>query len=265
MLISRKAGTVMDSTSRGPVRIDVPADTGITNSIDQQGADDQQRSPPRAHITSRRNVNAQRVAAFLKGILVGGARPVTELEAKARAAGLLGDRHHIGDAKAFKSAKRRLGITSRRDGFGRGGGGPGNCPPCPTLRRRRLRARPVHRLLSGSRPSAIVTVPPISVLPPSRRGQIKADTHEKGPISAFDRVLLHKEKGEVRAICLTLFRFGKWQGSRNSKNATREQRPDWRQVPKPSKQHRQLPRTQRPRCARLDVRRQRKTPREARL
>jgi len=60
------------------------------------------------------------------------------------------------------------------------------------------------------------------------------DTHEKGPISAFDRVLLHKEKGEVRAICLTLFRFGKWQGSRNSKNATREQRPDWRQVPKPS-------------------------------
>lgn len=135
----------MDSTSRGPVRIDVPADTGITNSIDQQGADDQQRSPPRAHITSRRNVNAQRVAAFLKGILVGGARPVTELEAKARAAGLLGDRHHIGDAKAFKSAKRRLGITSRRDGFGRGGGGSwelpalsdtptatAESPPCPS-------------------------------------------------------------------------------------------------------------------------------------
>jgi hypothetical protein len=27
-----------------------------------------------------------------------------------------------GDAKKFRGAKKRLGITSRRDGFGRGGG-----------------------------------------------------------------------------------------------------------------------------------------------
>jgi hypothetical protein len=38
----------------------------------------------------------------------------------------------------------------------------------------------------------------------------------------------------LRAICLTLFRFGKRQGSRNSKNATRKERPERRQVPKPS-------------------------------
>jgi hypothetical protein len=56
-----------------------------------------------------------------------------------------------------------------------------------------------------------------------------AETHEDGPISTFDCVqLLHKVKGEVRAICLTLFRFGKRQGSRNSKNATRQKRPNWR-------------------------------------
>jgi hypothetical protein len=61
------------------------------------------------------------IAVFLESALAGGAVPVAALEERARSAGLLGEHNHIGDAKRFKSAKKRLGIVSRRDGFGRGG------------------------------------------------------------------------------------------------------------------------------------------------
>jgi hypothetical protein len=40
---------------------------------------------------------------------------------RARAAGLLGERQRVTDAKTFKAAKKKLGIMSRRDGFGRDG------------------------------------------------------------------------------------------------------------------------------------------------
>jgi hypothetical protein len=62
--------------------------------------------------------NAVAVAAFLQRALVGGALDVAQLEAMARAAGLLGKRQQIQHAKAFKKAKRSLGIRSIRDGFG---------------------------------------------------------------------------------------------------------------------------------------------------
>ena len=39
----------------------------------------------------------------------------------ARAAGLLGERQRVSDAKTFKAAKKKLGIMSRRGGFGRDG------------------------------------------------------------------------------------------------------------------------------------------------
>ena len=61
------------------------------------------------------------VAAFLESALGAGPIPVGELETKARTAGLLGEHQHVGDAKLFKAAKKRLGIVSRRDGFGREG------------------------------------------------------------------------------------------------------------------------------------------------
>jgi hypothetical protein len=61
------------------------------------------------------------IAVFLESALAAGAVPVAELEERARTAGLLGKHNHIGDVKKFKSAKRRLGVKSRRDGFGRGG------------------------------------------------------------------------------------------------------------------------------------------------
>ena len=62
--------------------------------------------------------NAAAVANFLQRALVAGAIDVTRLEAVARAAGLLGKRQQIQHAKAFKKAKKSLGIRSIREGFG---------------------------------------------------------------------------------------------------------------------------------------------------
>jgi len=67
---------------------------------------------------SDRAHKAAAVDDFLQRALGGGALDVTQLEAMARAAGLLGKRQQIQHAKAFKKAKRSLGIRSIRDGFG---------------------------------------------------------------------------------------------------------------------------------------------------
>jgi hypothetical protein len=56
------------------------------------------------------------VLAFLKGAFADGPVSVAELEVMARAAILLGERQSITNAKAFKRAKRELGIRSVRDG-----------------------------------------------------------------------------------------------------------------------------------------------------
>jgi hypothetical protein len=69
------------------------------------------------------------IADFLNRVLAGGALAVAELEAKARAAGLLGERQQIQHAKAFKKAKKSLGIRSVRDGFGNGGKWAWHLPP----------------------------------------------------------------------------------------------------------------------------------------
>jgi hypothetical protein len=55
---------------------------------------------------------------FLRETLAGGPVGVPELEAMARAAGLLGGRQQIRYAKTFRKAKKDLGIVSVRDGFG---------------------------------------------------------------------------------------------------------------------------------------------------
>jgi hypothetical protein len=60
------------------------------------------------------------VLAFLKGVLADGELAVADLEVRALAAGLLGERQKITDAKTFKAAKKRLGIKSHRVGFGPG-------------------------------------------------------------------------------------------------------------------------------------------------
>ena len=61
------------------------------------------------------------VTAFLKTVLADAALSVPKLEAKARAAGLLGDRQRVTHAKLFKRAKKSLGIRSTRAGFGTAG------------------------------------------------------------------------------------------------------------------------------------------------
>jgi hypothetical protein len=45
---------------------------------------------------------------------------VTDLEAEARAAGMLGDRQRIGQCKPFRSARDELEIATDREGFGPG-------------------------------------------------------------------------------------------------------------------------------------------------
>jgi hypothetical protein len=74
---------------------------------------------------------ARATTAFLEGELASGALTVANLEARAREAGLLGKLQNITNAKIFKSAKLKLGIRSRRDGFGRGGEWVWDLPPKP--------------------------------------------------------------------------------------------------------------------------------------
>jgi hypothetical protein len=92
--------------------------------------------------SSDRNVQAAQVENFLKGALSGGAMPAGELEVKARAAGLLGERTRIADAKRFKAAKKRLGIMSRRAGFGRGGEWFWQLPAVPSVPTTEVRSGP---------------------------------------------------------------------------------------------------------------------------
>src|SRR3984893_14259031 len=71
----------------------------------------------------------QDAMAFLQGVLAAGPAAVTEIEATARAAGLLSDRQDISHAKRFKHAKAALGIASIRQGFGRDGEWAWALPP----------------------------------------------------------------------------------------------------------------------------------------
>jgi len=67
------------------------------------------------------NRSTTSVVDFLRDSLANGALAVADLEAMSRAAGLLSQRQQIQHAKAFKKAKKSLGIRSVRDGFGSGG------------------------------------------------------------------------------------------------------------------------------------------------
>ena len=60
-------------------------------------------------------------ADFLRQSLAVRALPVAELEAKARAAGLLGQGQRLQHTKIFKAAKKLLGVKSTRSGFGKAG------------------------------------------------------------------------------------------------------------------------------------------------
>jgi hypothetical protein len=57
---------------------------------------------------------------FLEEVLVQGPMSVADLEAEARAAGLLGERQRLSYNKAIRAAADRLGVVRKREGFGRG-------------------------------------------------------------------------------------------------------------------------------------------------
>jgi hypothetical protein len=67
-----------------------------------------------------REARSRLIAKFLKTELEGGGVAATQLEAEARAAGLLGAEQPITNAKLFRRAKKDLGICSTRVG-GRNG------------------------------------------------------------------------------------------------------------------------------------------------
>jgi putative DNA primase/helicase len=59
-------------------------------------------------------------ADFLRSVLSAGPMAVADIEAEARAAGLLGKESPIGQNKTFRDARKELGVVSSRDGFGPG-------------------------------------------------------------------------------------------------------------------------------------------------
>jgi hypothetical protein len=67
---------------------------------------------------SSRGVRPDLISGFLRSMLAGGPVRVTDVEAEARAAGLLGPGQEVTGAKLFKRAKKILGIRSKRVGFG---------------------------------------------------------------------------------------------------------------------------------------------------
>jgi hypothetical protein len=94
-------------------------------------------------------VSERAVTEFLRDALALDGLGVSKLNAMARAAGLLGERQRITDAKAFRRAKVLLGIRSVRDGFGPRGGWLWELPPRsdvpPPISTRQERSAPTSR------------------------------------------------------------------------------------------------------------------------
>src|ERR1700730_4217303 len=82
-----------------------------------------------SHPTQSTRGRRQDAMAFLQGVLATGPAAVTEIEVRARAAGLLSDRQDISHANRLKHARAALGIASIRKGFGRDGEWVGALPP----------------------------------------------------------------------------------------------------------------------------------------
>jgi hypothetical protein len=72
-------------------------------------------------LVSPRRASPSLVLEFLRLTLADGPVTVTDVEAEARAAGLLGPGQEITGAKLFRRAKKSLGIRSKRVGFGAAG------------------------------------------------------------------------------------------------------------------------------------------------
>jgi hypothetical protein len=80
-----------------------------------------------------RDLRASQIESFLTQALAAGEQSVLALQERARAAGLLSERQSITNSKPFKLAKARLGVRSRRIGFGPGAVWFWVMPAPPTL------------------------------------------------------------------------------------------------------------------------------------
>jgi hypothetical protein len=147
---------------------------------------------------SPRRASTSLVSEFLGLTLTDGPVAVTDIEDKARAAGLLGPGQKITDAKLFKRSKRFLCIRSVRVGFGGAGGwcwelpaseaptvsqsseqpSTKDVPPGATFLERRSDA---DQSCSGI--SAEVSLPPVQ-LPASKAGGISR-IHEIGGVAIW--------------------------------------------------------------------------------
>jgi hypothetical protein len=63
-----------------------------------------------------KHTSKEEAASFLQTVLAGGALPVLQLQSEAREAGLLGPESPISQNKAFRSARKDLGIVPQRQG-----------------------------------------------------------------------------------------------------------------------------------------------------
>jgi hypothetical protein len=93
-------------------------------------------------ITMPRDHSEALVTKFLRDALAVNAVGVPELDEKARAKGLLSERQSITTAKGFKRAKKSLGITSRRTGFGAQSKWHWQMPPPEQQNESSIEARP---------------------------------------------------------------------------------------------------------------------------
>jgi hypothetical protein len=88
---------------------------------------------------------AAEVEAFLRDVLGRGPIDVSEVEIMARAAGLLGENQRLAQNKAFQRARKVLGVTSNREGFGRGARYVLTLPASPCAPANPMRTGPENR------------------------------------------------------------------------------------------------------------------------
>ena len=97
-------------------------DNGIAASRIEWGSDTVMRTADEILQATAAANDAPQVEAenFLRDVLSGGEALTEDVECAARAAGLLGAVQRIGHNKTLRKARERLGVISRREGFGPG-------------------------------------------------------------------------------------------------------------------------------------------------
>jgi hypothetical protein len=145
------------------------------------------------------------VADFLRVSLANGALAVAELEARARAAGLLSERQQIQHAKRFKRAKKSLGIRSVRAGFGNTGKWTWHLPPEAVRPVNELPVTPKVNLDLQERPAPIANT--ADRLPAEPEGRIPQQWGNAIARLDYDRALADVPLIRWRQFCEDCYAF----------------------------------------------------------